>query len=55
MVNTVAKNNVNLNFYEACGYIHADAITKYFVPIIIIKAHNIVVTFVRATIFCSVS
>ena len=28
MVNTVTKNNVNLNFHEACGYMHADAITN---------------------------
>ena len=28
MVSTVAKNSVNLSSHEACGYMHADSITK---------------------------
>ena len=52
MVSTVAKNSVNLNSHEACGYMHADSNV---VLIVMIKAHNIAVTFVLATIFCGVS
>ena len=56
MVSTVAKNSVNLSSHEACDYMHADSITKtLYLLYIMIKARNIVFTFVLATIFCGVS